>query len=278
MVDSRRTAGNDERHTVRAQTIARFAREAAEFQQRYEAVSAGGPGSAFAYARVLLDEALAGVLAGLPARSRILDAGCGTGHYLRRMRDLGHDVVGVEPAAPMRAAARRLNPDAPILDAVISDLPFGDHSFDLVVAIEVLRYLHAADIRAALEEMIRVTRPGGRVVVTAVNQFAMNPFYAYCAIRRVLSRYTGVSSPLPCEFTTARKIREEFIGLGADDIAVLPWVVIPLVRPLYRLHPAAGRFMAGIMRPYERALCRQYWATGVAGGLIIIARRAGAGT
>src|SRR5574341_1287919 len=118
MANSRRTVRPDDRRAVRAQTIARFSVSAAEFERLYRTDSGGGPRSAFSYARLLLDDVLAGIIAGLPRRSRILDAGCGTGHLVQKVRGAGHDVVGVEPAAMMREAARRLNPDAPIIDAI----------------------------------------------------------------------------------------------------------------------------------------------------------------
>ncbi|HEY3248758.1 MAG TPA: class I SAM-dependent methyltransferase [bacterium] len=263
---------------MRAQTIARFSQWTAQFQQRYEMGSGGAPTSAFAYARGLLDEALARVLSGLPPRSRILDAGCGTGHYLRRMRDLGHDVIGVEPAAPMRAAARALAGDVPILDAVISDLPFQDRRFDLVVAIEVLRYLHVSDVRAALGEMMRITRPGGQVFFTVLNRLALNSYYAYYAVRRALTTHAGVRPPVHGEFTTAGAIRQDLLALGATEVAVLPWVIIPFVRPMYRVHPIMGRLTAGIMRPLERLLSAQRWTAHIAGGLIVVARHRGEDT
>ena len=58
----------------------------------------------------------------------------------------------------MRKAAIEKNPGSTILDGVATKLPFPDGTFDLVICIEVLRYLHSADNRQALREMYRVLK------------------------------------------------------------------------------------------------------------------------
>jgi methionine biosynthesis protein MetW len=110
--------------------------------------------------RRLLLEALEG------ARS-CLDVGCGNGAttgLLLRERCPGYVGVDVSEEA-VRAARGRGLAATRVSDA--SDLPFEDDSFDLAVCIEVLEHLF--DPRAAVEEIARVVRPGGRVVVSVPN-------------------------------------------------------------------------------------------------------------
>jgi SAM-dependent methyltransferase len=93
---------------------------------------------------------------------RVLDAGCGTGGLLAALPPSLHP-VGLEffGAAAVRAAAKS---GAPVVRGSVNAMPFADRSFDAAIAADVL--CHAAvDLAAALAELRRVLRPGGRLVV-----------------------------------------------------------------------------------------------------------------
>ena len=102
---------------------------------------------------------------------RVLDVGCGTGALIPALAELvgpdGH-VVGLDYAAPLLETARERADAAGVgrrVDLVAGDahnLPFPDASFDAVHVERVL--MHLEDPDAAIREMRRVTRPGGRVV------------------------------------------------------------------------------------------------------------------
>lgn len=106
-----------------------------------------------------LADALAGV------HGRVLDAGCGTGGLLTVLRasrpDL--DLVGVEWADTAARRAREKS-GAGIVRGSVNALPFAAASFDGVVSADVLCH-RAVDPMAALAELLRVLRPGGRLVV-----------------------------------------------------------------------------------------------------------------
>ncbi len=99
-----------------------------------------------------------------PHPGRTLDAGCGTGGLLARLREAGHATLfGLEfDAAASGRAARKSS--APITRGSINALPYADASFDAAIAADVL--CHAAvDPARALAELSRVLRPGGMLVV-----------------------------------------------------------------------------------------------------------------
>ena len=103
----------------------------------------------------------------LPARSRLVDLGSGTGDFVRLARRDGHQVVGVDLSFEMLAAGRGRG----ALVAVQADaerLPIADASVDGVVSGFALRNL--ADLAASLGEAARVLRPGGRVALLEVAQ------------------------------------------------------------------------------------------------------------
>lgn len=97
---------------------------------------------------------------------RVLDAGCGTGHFTRSVaaRYPRAEVVGLERDAGRLAFARGLGRSANLRfdGGELKALPYADGTFDVVFARFVL--VHDRDATAALRELARVTRPGGRVV------------------------------------------------------------------------------------------------------------------
>ncbi len=98
------------------------------------------------------------------AGETILDLCCGTGDLTReiRRRQPRCTVVGADFALPMLRGARAKGlPDLAAADAL--RLPFRDGSFDAVAVAFGAR--NFADTRAGLREMLRVTKPGGRVMV-----------------------------------------------------------------------------------------------------------------
>jgi demethylmenaquinone methyltransferase/2-methoxy-6-polyprenyl-1,4-benzoquinol methylase len=98
---------------------------------------------------------------------RVLDLCCGTGDVAFLLERAGGRVVGLDFSLPMlraaqgRAAAEAVPPAFLAADALA--LPFPNHSFDVATTSYGLRNLR--DIRAGLQEMRRVVRPGGRLVI-----------------------------------------------------------------------------------------------------------------
>lgn len=97
----------------------------------------------------------------VPAGLRALDAGCGSGHMLDELARFGV-AVGVDADAGSVERARARGHQAIV--ASLLELPFTDASFGLVTCLDVLEHLD--DDRAALRELLRVTAPGGALLVT----------------------------------------------------------------------------------------------------------------
>lgn len=94
---------------------------------------------------------------------RILDAGCGTGGDALFLRRYG-TVVGLDLATAALALARGRIPGWLARGSVLQ-LPFADHSFDLVTSFDVLYHRAVIDERQALAEMRRVLRRDGRLLI-----------------------------------------------------------------------------------------------------------------
>ena len=97
----------------------------------------------------------------------VLDVGCGAGGLVRWFRAQGADVTGAECGVEMRRRALEADPEhaEAYVDAVGQDLPFGDHSLDIVVYSYSLHHVPVDAMADALLEARRVLRPNGTLVV-----------------------------------------------------------------------------------------------------------------
>ncbi len=99
-------------------------------------------------------------------RGRLLDVGCGSGHFLSQMKDLGWDVVGVEPDAEAARIARErfgLN----VYQGTLEEFEFPECTFDVVTMSHAIE--HLCDPISSLRECLRVLKKGGRLVVVTPN-------------------------------------------------------------------------------------------------------------
>jgi ubiquinone/menaquinone biosynthesis C-methylase UbiE len=108
-----------------------------------------------------------------PSRGeRILDAGCGTGVFSRDLVLAGATVAGLELSFPMLVRAGEKLSGTPFLmiQGDMSTLPFADHVFDKTVSVTAIEFIK--DARGAVDELFRVTRPGGLIVVATLNSLS----------------------------------------------------------------------------------------------------------
>lgn len=103
---------------------------------------------------------------------RILDVGCGTGIFTQDVLQKGCRIIGVDLSSKMLLnASRRLNRKS--FNAACADmifLPFCDGSFDRVFSMTAVEFV--VDLKKAVEELNRVTRNGGTIVLTTLNRLS----------------------------------------------------------------------------------------------------------
>ncbi|MGV8966771.1 MAG: demethylmenaquinone methyltransferase [Cellulomonas sp.] len=131
------------------------------------------------------------------AGMRVLDLAAGTGTSSVPLADAGVEVVPCDFSYGMLAVGKRRRPDLGFVAGDATKLPFADASFDAVTISFGLR--NVVDTSGALREMLRVTRPGGRLVVCEFSHATLAPFRtvyenylmrALPAIARVVSKET----------------------------------------------------------------------------------------
>lgn len=106
----------------------------------------------------------------------VLDLAAGTGTSSEPLADAGVHVVPCDLSTGMLGVGKRRRPDLPFVAGDALHLPFADASFDAVTISFGLR--NVPDPDAALAEMLRVTRPGGRLVVCEFSRPTFAPFRA----------------------------------------------------------------------------------------------------
>jgi 2-polyprenyl-3-methyl-5-hydroxy-6-metoxy-1,4-benzoquinol methylase len=158
------------------------------------------------------------------AGQRVLDLGCGSGEFTSSLAAAGAQVIGAEVAETAILAAQRLHPDGDFrLVPFDGELPFDDDAFELVWASEVIE--HVADTHLWLNEVRRVLRPGGRLLITTPSHGRLR------LLRDGIERY---SPPLGdhLHLYTRRSLSGVLHDLGFDTIDVRSGGGPPLLRRL----------------------------------------------
>ena len=104
--------------------------------------------------------------AGERVRGRVLENGCGVGMYVEKLRPYGGTVIGLEYDFDRAAIAH--GESEHIINAAGEQFPFPAGCFDLILSHEVIE--HVIDDRAAIAEMVRALRPGGRLALFCPNR------------------------------------------------------------------------------------------------------------
>jgi demethylmenaquinone methyltransferase/2-methoxy-6-polyprenyl-1,4-benzoquinol methylase len=142
---------------------------------------------------------------------RVLDLAAGTGTSAAPLADRGVRVVACDLSLGMLQVGHRKRPDIAFVAGDAGRLPFADESFDAVTISFGLR--NVPDVDGALEEMLRVTRPGGRVVICEFSRPTNRAF------RAVYDQY--LSKALPRIAGVVAKESDAYTYL-ADTIAAWP--------------------------------------------------------
>ena len=98
---------------------------------------------------------------------KVLDVGCGTGIYSKRLVERGCLVTGVDISDEMLDIARKKVPEAKFVNTSVYAVPFPKDHFDLIFSMATFEFIHHAS--AAYFEMKRVARPGAQIFVGTIN-------------------------------------------------------------------------------------------------------------
>jgi SAM-dependent methyltransferase len=157
-----------------------------------------------------------------------LDVGCGTGVLAGRLAAAGWEMTGVDPSDGMLDVLRARTPEVRAVCASGTELPFPDGAFDVVLTVAVMHHIAEPDaVRRTLGEMVRVVRPGGRVLVWDHNP--RNPYW-----KRLMARVpqdTGEERLIP-EAEMLGGLRAAGAGIVSSvQLGLVPDFVPPVALP-----------------------------------------------
>ena len=197
---------------------------------------------------------------GLRPGQRALEVGCGTGVFLEAAATTGADIVALDLSADLLAQARaRVGAAGKVRLSLgnAEQMPFRESSFDAVYGSSILHHLN---IDAALAEVRRVLRPGGRIAFAEPN--ILNPQVAIMFHLGLTKKYFGVSPDEMAfsRFRAARALR----SAGFTEVSV---------KPFDFLHPATPARAIGAVARVGRALETIPLFREIAGSMLITARK-----
>lgn len=101
----------------------------------------------------------------------ILDVGCGKGRFMKKLIREGSLTVGIDISRKMLIEGL-MDERLPLIECSATYLPFRDNVFDYVLGVEVLQ--HIPNTKDAVNEMIRVLKPKGKIILRDRNKISFN--------------------------------------------------------------------------------------------------------
>ncbi|MFC0139735.1 malonyl-ACP O-methyltransferase BioC [Erwinia mallotivora] len=150
---------------------------------------------------------------------KILDAGCGTGWFSQRWRRAGNHVIALDLSADMLLHARSQQVADGYQSGDIEALPFADASFDLCWSNLVVQW--CSDLRVALCEMHRVTRPGGQVLfstLAAGSLSELNIAWQQLDLSAPVNRFLTVDAIQRAGQPLAARFQQQTLTLAFPDV------------------------------------------------------------
>ncbi len=195
---------------------------------------------------------------GLIPSGTILDVGCGTGVLASRLAGQGYEVTGVDPSAGMLAHLEGSDPRVKAVQGSATELPFEDGEFDLTMCVAVMHHIaEPGAVDGSLREMVRVTRPGGLVLVWDHNP--RNPYWKNLMAR--VPQDDGTERLVPEAEIVAALVKGGAVLVSGDQLGFVPdFVPPPLLGLTARIEGVVER------TPGIRRLCAHN---------VIVARRRG---
>jgi ubiquinone/menaquinone biosynthesis C-methylase UbiE len=184
---------------------------------------------------------------GDPQSRLILDLGCARGRFVKALSALGAKVVGVDRSWQLLRTAPQNAAGGAFVLSTATQLPFLDSTFDGILCIEVIE--HIPDLEAALSEIARVLKPGGRAIIIDKNPVGVGyhrfyPNWLHKLAMEWLDRWSypkafPFKEQWPTPWSVRAKLRRKFAGV---EIRYLDGRVRGLrgflLRPLFKVVPA----------------------------------------
>ncbi|MCA9423235.1 MAG: class I SAM-dependent methyltransferase [Nitrospira sp.] len=163
----------------------------------------------------------------IPACSKVLDTGCGTGRFSIQLAKLGYSVLGIDPSGDMIELAKKKSADLDNVSfeqVMVQDLQQTDSSFSLAFTMRVTNQIESESVALDMvKHMIRKVEPGGVVLVDFLNK---NRFFSTSTKETRLSfkQLRILSEEMNCEVVSERGI----LFFGQTILESMPGFLVPI--------------------------------------------------
>lgn len=149
------------------------------------------------------------------ADARVLEVGCATGRMLSRLKKADCEVVGVD----LHDGNRIQDPNIRYIQADAKDLPLHEDMFDLTLACHVLE--HVPDYGQALTELVRVTKPYGKIFLAFPNEPVRGMFAVWSATRLLHNPFrAGELHIHKFDGQERERVSTQMLEMGAETIGM----------------------------------------------------------
>lgn len=148
-----------------------------------------------------------------PEKGKILDIGCGYGHFIELIRDYGWSAWGIDPSSKTIDCARKKGLN--VIETTIDDALFPDSLFDAVTMFYVLE--HISDPFSALKKIFRMLKPEGILVIRVPHT---TPIVRFLSIIKIKNNLYDL--PFHLYDFSPKTIRQMLKGAGFCSIKVMP--------------------------------------------------------
>jgi len=195
----------------------------------------------------LQQEIIEEILEKIPLSSRILEVACGTGHTSTLLHKKGYRFIACDLTQAMMQQAQRIffnKPNAPIfIEANAKQLPFANNTFDLVISTRFLHLFSYSEQEEILAQMIRVLKPGGKILIDFDNWLSrwllVLPYFIYNVLRyhRVAAHnFYNRIGPTKQILKDLSVIVTETKGVGGTHLVIPAFFSKALAKALGNLH------------------------------------------
>jgi 2-polyprenyl-3-methyl-5-hydroxy-6-metoxy-1,4-benzoquinol methylase len=154
---------------------------------------------------------------------KFLDGGSGGGHFSAEAARRGADVTSLDVGEALLDQVARRCQSTRVVGSIL-DIPFENHSFDVVMSSEVIE--HTDDPKLAIKELARVLRPNGYIIITSPGKLWQPVVRAASALK--VRRYQGNENFL-WPRTAARTLR----ACGIEVLELSGFNILPLFSPTF---------------------------------------------
>jgi ubiquinone/menaquinone biosynthesis C-methylase UbiE len=157
-------------------------------------------------------------LAHLPADGIILDAGGGTGRVAQHLRGKAAQIVVADESLKMLHEAKKKG-GLQTIQAYAENLPFRDDIFDCIIMVDALH--HVADQRKTTNELWRILKPGGRLIIEEPDIHSLGVKFIALAEKLALMRSQFLA---PQQIVTLFQEKPAITRLELED--ALAWIIV----------------------------------------------------